>query len=178
MGNEDAQVIRFQAGDTDIMSRISAENYALLSRDAQSRGYELFDLGPSLEYNFLLFNLNDLHAQASGQDRRRTSLVLGSEVPPGRFLAIDREAIVKLVYAGRGAPLWGNVSPSNKLWVDQSLPHPARSVEQARELLKSAGFSWRGDGQLLDSAESAGGILHHHQFLEHPAHQDGHHHSG
>ena len=35
-GNEDAQVIRFQAGDTDIMSRINAENYALLSRDAQS----------------------------------------------------------------------------------------------------------------------------------------------
>ena len=62
--------------------------------------------------------------------------------------AIDREAIVELVYAGRGVPLWGNVSPSNKLWVDQSLPHPARSVEHARELLKAAGFSWRNDGKL------------------------------
>lgn len=47
-------------------------------------------------------------------------------------------------------PLWGNVSPSNKFWVDQALPHPSRSLEGAREILKSAGFSWRGDGQLLD----------------------------
>ena len=51
-GNEDSQVIRFQAGDTTIMSRINAENYSILSRDAQSRGYTLFDLGPSLESTF------------------------------------------------------------------------------------------------------------------------------
>ncbi|HMH06992.1 MAG TPA: ABC transporter substrate-binding protein, partial [Terriglobales bacterium] len=63
---------------------------------------------------------------------------------------IDREAIVKLVYAGRGMPLWGNVSPSNKLWMNQFLPHPARSLENARDLLKSAGFSWRNDGRLMD----------------------------
>jgi len=42
------------------------------------------------------------------------------------------------------------VSPSNKAWVDATLPHPARSLDKARELLKSAGFSWRGDGRLMD----------------------------
>ena len=65
-------------------------------------------------------------------------------------LAIDRAGIVKLVYAGRGAALWGNVSPSNKAWVDSTIPHPAQSADAARELLKSAGFSWRADGQLVD----------------------------
>lgn len=35
--------------------------------------------------------------------------------------------------------------------MDQALPHPQQSVEHARELLKAAGFSWRNDGQLLDS---------------------------
>src|SRR5882757_2653677 len=34
VGNEDAQTIRFQAGDTDIISRFSAENYSLLSKEA------------------------------------------------------------------------------------------------------------------------------------------------
>jgi peptide/nickel transport system substrate-binding protein len=29
--------------------------------------------------------------------------------------------------------------------VDQTLPHPPRSLDKARELLKSAGFSWHGD---------------------------------
>jgi peptide/nickel transport system substrate-binding protein len=149
-GNEDAQVIRFQAGDTDIMSRINAENYALLSRDAQNRGYELFDLGPSLEYNFLLFNLNDVKVPAANKLAPQLSWFSNLKFRQAVSAAIDRESIVKLVYAGRGMPLWGNVSPSNKLWMDQSLPHPARSVEHARDLLKSAGFSWRNDGRLLD----------------------------
>ena len=150
-GNEDAQVIRFQAGDTDIMSRINAENYALLSRDAQNRGYELFDLGPSLEYNFLLFNLNDVKAPVANKLAPQLSWFSNLKFRQAVSEAIDRESLVKLVYAGRGRPLWGNVSPSNKLWMDQSLPHPARSAEHARDLLKSSGFSWRSDGRLLDS---------------------------
>ncbi len=147
VGNEDAQVMRFQAGDTDIMSRVNAENYSLLSRDAQNRGYELFDLGPSLEYNFLLFNLNDVKAPTPARSAWFAELKFRQAISS----TIDRDAIVKLVYAGRAVPLWGNVSPSNKLWVDQSLPHPARSLDHARELLQAAGFTWRGDGRLMDS---------------------------
>ena len=150
VGNEDAQALRFQAGDTDIISRIGAENYALLSKDAQSRGYELFDLGPALEYTFLLFNLNDLKSPNPDSLRAKQSWFQDVRFRQAVSLAVDREAIVKLVYAGRGAPLWGNVSPSNKFWVDASLAHPPRSLEHARELLKSAGFTWR-DGRILDA---------------------------
>jgi peptide/nickel transport system substrate-binding protein len=145
VGNEDAQVIRFQAGETDIISRMSAENYALLSKEAASRGTELFDLGPSLEYNFLVFNLNDLQSKNLPSIAAKQAWFQDLKFRQAISAAVDRDAIVKLVYAGRGAPLWGNVSPSNKFWVDQTLPHPPRSLDKARELLKSAGFSWRGD---------------------------------
>jgi len=150
VGNEDAQTIRFQAGDTDIISRFSAENYALLSKEAASRGTELIDLGPSLEYNFLVFNLNDLSAKSLGKIAAKQAWFQDLKFRLAVSSAIDRQGIVKLVYAGRGAPLWGNVSPSNKFWVDQTLPHPPRSLDKARELLKSAGFSWRNDGRLVD----------------------------
>lgn len=150
VGNEDAQVVRFQAGETDIISRLSAENYALLSKEAASRGTELFDLGPSLEYNFLVFNLNDLSSKNLGSIAAKQAWFLDPKFRQAISAAIDREAIVKLVYAGRGAALWGNVSPSNKFWVDETLPHPPRSLDKARELLKSAGFSWRSDNVLLD----------------------------
>jgi len=150
VGNEDAQTIRFQAGDTDIISRFSAENYALLSKAASSRGTALIDLGPSLEYNFLVFNLNDLSSKNLGKIAAKQAWFQDLKFRLAVSSAIDREGIVKLVYAGRGAPLWGNVSPSNKFWVDQALPHPPRSLDKARELLKSAGFSWRNDGRLLD----------------------------
>ncbi len=150
VGNEDAQTIRFQAGDTDIISRFSAENYALLSKEATSRGTELFDLGPSLEYNFLVFNLNDLSSKNLGKIGAKQTWFQDVKFRLAVSSAIDREGIVKLVYSGRAAPLWGNVSPSNKFWADQTLPHPARSLDRARELLKSTGFSWRGDGRLMD----------------------------
>jgi peptide/nickel transport system substrate-binding protein len=150
VGNEDAQVLRFQAGDTDIISRLSAENYAVLSKDASNRGIELFDLGPSLEYNFLVFNLNDLASKNLGEIAARQAWFRSLKFRQAISSAIDREGIVKLVYAGRGAALWGNVSPSNKLWVDQALPHPSRSIDHARDLLKSAGFSWKDENQLAD----------------------------
>src|SRR5580692_4560510 len=60
VANEDAQVIRFQSGDTDVLSRFSAENFAVLQKQQSVKGYHLDDLGPGLEYNFLFFNLNDL----------------------------------------------------------------------------------------------------------------------
>jgi peptide/nickel transport system substrate-binding protein len=148
-GNEDAQVIRFQAGETDIISRMSAENYALLSKEAATRGTELFDLGPSLEYNFLVFNLNDLQSKNLPSIAAKQAWFQDLKFRQAISAAVDRDDIVRLVYAGRGAPLWGNVSPSNKFWVDQTLAHPSRSLDKARELLKSAGFSWRGDA-LLD----------------------------
>jgi peptide/nickel transport system substrate-binding protein len=151
VGNEDAQVLRFQAGDTDMISRLSADNYGLLSKEAPNRGIELFDLGPSLEYNFLVFNLNDLTSKKLDAIAAKQAWFNDVKFRQAVSSAIDRDGIVKLVYSGRGSALWGNVSPSNKFWVDQALPRPARSIDHARELLKSAGFSWKGDGQLVDS---------------------------
>jgi peptide/nickel transport system substrate-binding protein len=34
--------------------------------------------------------------------------------------------------------------------VNRNLPHPTQSIESARQLLKSAGYSWNSSGQLLD----------------------------
>lgn len=149
LGNEDAQVLRFQSGDTDLVNRVGADNYSLLVKDASARGYQLFDLGPSLEYNFLVFNLNDLQSKNPNKIAVKQAWFNDVRFRQAISLAVDREAIVKLIYAGRGAALWGNVSPSNKYWVDTSIPHPQRSLDRAKELLKSAGFSWQGD-RLMD----------------------------
>ena len=52
-------------------------------------------------------------------------------------------------------PLWGHVPPGNKVWVNRSLPQPARSLERARRLLSAAGFSWKPDGTLFDARGDA-----------------------
>jgi len=150
VGNEDAQVIRFEAGETDVISRLSAENYVLLSKQSANRDIDLSDLGPSLEYNFLVFNLNDLSSRKLGKIAAKQQWFGDARFRQAVSSAVDRDGIVKLVYAGRGTALWGNVSPSNKFWLDTGLPHPPRSIDHARDLLKTAGFSWRSNGQLVD----------------------------
>jgi len=150
-GNEDAQVIRFQSGATDLLGRTTADNFALLSREQAAGRYQLEDLGPALEYNFLVFNQNDLTGrnlpQVAAKQRWFTDLDFRRAVS----LAIDRQGITRLVFKGRAVPLWGNVSPGNRHWVNTSIPRPARSVAKAREILKTAGFSRRPDGALVDA---------------------------
>jgi peptide/nickel transport system substrate-binding protein len=143
--SEDAQVVRFQSGEADVSTRLSAPNFEVLLRDQATRKYELKDLGAGLTYEFLFFNLNDRAAKG----RWFTQLAFRQAVS----LAIDREGIARLVYRGRATPLWGHVPPGNKRWINTSLPKPARSVTRARELLQQAGFSWRADGMLVDAAQ-------------------------
>jgi len=151
-GSEDAQVMRFEAGETDVVNRLSAENYKLLARERVRTSSQLADMGPSLEYNFLVFNLNDVGGKKLDDVAKRQSWFRELKFRHAISAAIDRDSIVRLVYGGMGAPLWGNVPPGNKLWVNEAVPHRARSLDAARQLLTSAGFSWNGSGQLLDPA--------------------------
>jgi len=152
VGTEDAQVMRFEAGETDIISRLSSENYNLLSREKSRVGSQLADIGPSLEYNFLVFNLNDLSGKKLDEIAGKQDWFSDLKFRQAISAAVDRESIVRLVYGARGAALWGNVGPGNKLWINQTILHPRQSVETARQLLKSAGYSWNAAGQLLDGA--------------------------
>jgi peptide/nickel transport system substrate-binding protein len=151
--SSDAQVLRFQSGETDMISRLGAENFSVLSR--QQRGFTMSDAGPGLEYNFLFFNLNDLGEKAPQELARKQKWFREVKFRQAVSLAIDRESIVRLVYQGRGAALWGPVTPGNRRWMNTMLVHPLRSLDRARQLLKEAGFSWangsNGEGILMDS---------------------------
>src|SRR5215469_3171056 len=149
--SEDAQVIRFQAGDTDLLSRFGAEDFAVLQREQAAKGYALQDLGPGLEYSFLFFNLNNLDGKNLPAIAQKQSWFRDVRFRQAVSAAIDRDGIVRLVYNGRATPLWSQVTPGNKLWVDSSLADPPQSVDRARELLRSAGFSWSNSGNLVDA---------------------------
>ena len=147
----DAQVLRFQSGETDIITRLGAENFSVLSR--QQPRDTMADAGPGLEYNFLFFNLNDLGEKSSTDLARKQKWFREVKFRQAISAAVDRDAIVRLVYQGRGAALWGPVTPGNRRWVDTAIPHSPRSLEHARTLLREAGFSWstsNGESTLVD----------------------------
>jgi peptide/nickel transport system substrate-binding protein len=151
--NADAQVLKFQSGETDMISQLGAENFSVLSK--QQHGYTMVDAGPGLEYNFLFFNLNDAGEKTSPETQRKQKWFREVKFRQAVSAAVDREAIVRLVYQGRGSAIWGLVAPGNRRWGNEKLAHPARSLERARTLLKQAGFSWGNGGNaesaLLDS---------------------------
>ena len=148
--SEDAQVIRFQSGEADVLSRLSADNFAVLQKQQLAKGYHLYDLGAGLEYNFLFFNLNDLGSKNVPDIAKKQAWFQDLRFRQAVSSAIDREGIVRLVYSGRATPLWNQGTPGDKLWADAAIPHPPRSLDHARQLLQSAGFSWNKDGSVLD----------------------------
>jgi peptide/nickel transport system substrate-binding protein len=151
--NADAEVIRFQAGDTDIVNRLGAEDYSVLKKDQSGHSFHVYDAGPSLEYNFLFFNLNSVLPSNSDIAKKQTWFKQ-VKFRQAVSLAIDRDSIVRLIYRGLATPLWTPVTPASSFWIDSAIPHPARSIGQARKLLQAAGFSWSQAGELIDSTGS------------------------
>ena len=148
--SEDAQAVRFQSGEADVTTRLSATNFDVLLRDRGQRNYDVVDLGPGLDYTFLFFNQNSVARDAPASVARARGWFQQLAFRQAVSLAIDREGIVRLVYKGRATPLWGHVPPGNTLWVNRGLPKPPRSLEQARTRLRMAGFSWNAEGMLVD----------------------------
>ena len=151
--SDDAQVVRFQSGETDLINRLAAENFDVLTREQAARGYRLRDLGPGLEYAFLLFNLNPgLEARGLAAVARRQDWFRDVRFRQAVSAAIDRPAVARLAYRGRATPLGSHVTPANRPWVNTALKPPQPSADRSRALLASAGFSWDAEGALVDSA--------------------------
>ncbi len=136
----DAQVLRFESGETDMISRLSAADFSVLSRQQQS--YTMLDAGPGLEYNFLFFNLNDMGEKSGPEMATKQKWFREVKFRQAVSAAVDREAIVRLVYQKRGTALWGPVTPGNVRWADTAIARPERSLEHARQLLRELGFRW------------------------------------
>ena len=145
--SEEAQVVRLRAGEVDVLNRVSAQHAAALDRDQKASSFVLQDLGPGLEYHFLFFNQNDPAPSSVkpkqawfGDERFRRAI----------SLAIDRASLVRLAYSGRGTPLWGPVTPGNRLWANAEIARTPPSLDAARKLLAEAGFVRHADGALAD----------------------------
>lgn len=143
LADEDLQLARFASGDLDLLSRLNPPAISYL----ESKKMPIDDLGAGLEYNFICLNL-------SGAPAEKLRWFAKPEFARALSLAVDRESLVRLVFGNRAAPLWGHVSPGNRLWFDENLPQPKRDLAAARKLLTSAGFRETG-GKLTDAEGKA-----------------------
>lgn len=154
VGNEESQVLRFLGGEGDLLNRISAKSFALLEKVADARQLDLRDLGAGPEYNFLFFNLNPSGSVPPSVAAKQTWF-RDSRFRRAISLSIDRAAMVRLVYGGRGTALATHVTPGIRLFINAAIPPPVRSVAEARKLLAAAGYRSVDGRTLTDKAGRA-----------------------
>jgi peptide/nickel transport system substrate-binding protein len=151
VADQEAEALRFRAGDTHLLSRVSARNFRALQSGAGSQRRVLSDLGPGLEQHFLFFNLNDVQAKGLTSLLAKRAWMQDLRFRRAIAMSIDRVALARIVYQGKATPISHHVSPGNRLW-HQPVGNPlARDLDAAQRNLQSLGLVRKGD-LLVDPA--------------------------
>jgi peptide/nickel transport system substrate-binding protein len=126
----------------DVVDRIRPTDYASLLKAGGA--VRAFDLGPGLGVDYIWFNLNP--AKADGTQMNPVKLAWFSDARFRRAIsmAIDRDSIARSTLQGLATPLYGVVSPANRVWANRDLPKVPYDLVQAATLLEEAGFTRRG----------------------------------
>ncbi|MCA1577673.1 MAG: ABC transporter substrate-binding protein [Acidobacteria bacterium] len=138
----------------DIVDRIRPTDYAsLLNAGGAVRA---FDLGPSLGVDYIWFNLNPAKADGTPINPVKLAWFSDSRFRRAISMAVDRDSIARSTLQGLATPLYGVVSPANRIWANPDLPKIAYDLGQAASLLEQAGFTRRGAADAPELVDAQG----------------------
>jgi len=143
MQNRELELLRFRRGEFHLISRLEPEMYHRLKTEMPD---SVFDAGPSPESEQMWFNMAD-RAPIAGYKkewfRRR-------EFRNAVSLAIRRQDLARIAFAGLAVPAAGPLSGANLFWFNQALQPRSHDPAAALALLARAGF--RRQGAFLSDA--------------------------
>ncbi len=151
LANQDAESIRFAAGQLDLLARLSADSYGVLDKDAGQKHFQMIDGGPGLEFDFLLFNLNSDVAGRLPEAAATQKWFQQTAFRQALSFAVNRDVLVNLAFQNHAVPLASPVTPASQAWLSPQTRPEKQDLSRARKLLADAGFQIR-DGSLFDSA--------------------------
>ena len=126
----------------DIVDRVRPTDYAsLLNAKGAVRAV---DLGPSLGVDYIWFNLNPAKPDGTRLNPSKLAWFSNAKFRRAVSMAVDRDSIARSTLQGLATPLYGVVSPANRIWANPDLSRIEYSLDQAASLLQEAGFTRRG----------------------------------
>lgn len=141
--SSDGRLLKFLEGETDVY-QLAGGDFPLLSPRQRQGGFRLTDLGAAPGSNFMAFN------QGAADPVKRQwfrSRVFREAVAR----ALDRDAMIDIVYNGLGEVQCSPLSPANVVFYSGLTTCYDRELEASRQLLEKEGFADRdGDGWLED----------------------------
>lgn len=150
-----AASLRFLSGDSDANETVYPNEYDKYKEDSAKGRFKLLELGVGPERGFICFNQNTNSNPKTGKpivDPKKLKWFRNEKFRQAVSFAIDRENIVKAIFAGRGVPNYGFETAANAKWRNTNVMEYPYNLEKARALLAEIGIKDRdADGYLKDA---------------------------
>jgi len=148
--DQDAELLRLQSGDTDMtMSELRPDDYVAARRAEDQGKLKVVELGVGTDADAFWFCLKP---EAWKKDPR-FAFVSKPEFRQAISYAVDREAFAENVFLGAAVPIWGPVTPGNRVWFWASVPRYTHDVNKAKEILKGIGLEDRNGNGVVEDAQ-------------------------
>jgi peptide/nickel transport system substrate-binding protein len=148
--DQDAELVRLQGGDLDMtQSELRPDDYVVAKRAETQGKLKLVELGVGPDADAFWF---DLKPEAWKNDPR-FAFVSKREFRQAISHAVDREAFAEHVFLGAAVPIWGPVTPGNKIWFSPNVLRYPHDVDKAKELLKGIGLEDRNGNGIVEDAQ-------------------------
>jgi len=139
-------VLKFKAGEIDSIS-VRGQDYPLLKPLEKKSNFTIYQVGPSLGEEFLVFNLSQSSAISEHKKAWFNNVLFRKAVAH----AIDKNSIIRNVLGGFGVPQHGPLNSSCGFFFNPAIVQYDYNLEKSSQLLRTAGFNWQGKN-LYDSS--------------------------
>ena len=150
MGPEqNAELLRLQAGSTDLTyTELRSEDYVAARRGETEGQLKVIELGVAPDADAFWFCLKPEVKKAD----KRFAFVQKPEFRQALSYAVDREAFAETVFLGAAVPIWGPITPGNKLWFWPDIVRYPHNLAKAKEILKGIGLEDRNGNGIVEDA--------------------------
>ncbi|MDE2223085.1 MAG: ABC transporter substrate-binding protein [Candidatus Omnitrophica bacterium] len=146
-----AQLLKFIDGELDAIS-VSGADYPLLKPLEMRKNFHIYEAGPAYDSNFLVFNQDpgiNPNTHKPFVDPVKLSWFKNLSFRQAVAHAVDKKKIIEIINNGFGSPQNGPMSPSSGFFYDPDVKTYDYNLQEARSILKRAGFRYSADGRTL-----------------------------
>lgn len=153
--NQDVALLKFLEGEIDYVS-LRGQDYPILKPEEEGGNFTIYDVGPVLSSNFLVFNQNqkiNLKTNQTYISSQKLSWFCQEKFREAVSYAIDRQAIIDIVFNGLGYRQYSPVPESAGFFHNPNVKKYNYNPQKSLQLLKTIGIYDRNQDGILEDKE-------------------------